>query len=713
MHKLSSLSKRSGKVAAIALLLWTCVVPLSSCSAGKTFDQYERFCILQSKETPDNERWAHYLYNQLNHRTDLPSIITERNAPGELTMMVRISFDPSLGNTYKIEFVADELILSAGNKDVMLWLCYQFISKLAEQDSRFSGSDLPPAAIEIETTTGEWPFEFRGISSPSNVGEDMLAITASHNVDSDWALWGHNINKVIKAIAEDQPSMVKEDIYAEVNGRRDSTQYCFSSQSLYKILEYYIADQWGEGSNDDYGRFTIMPMDNRKVCTCSKCLAAGNTADNATPAVTSLTERLAKRFPHQRFFTSAYASTRKRPDHQLPTNVGVLVSAMDIPMVYDFKSSTDFADFDANLKAWLKLTPEVYIWEYARNFDDYLTPYPCLSILQQRLQYYKELGVKGVFINGSEDKYSTFDDMQTAALQAMLTNPQLDLKQFVTTYFHRFYPKTGDILASYYTDLEEQVKNQNIELPYYGGIDEELRYIDADAFQTFCTTLDSKAKTTDREERFKLNKMLTGLSFTPLEIMRLRDNPVQIEKAAERLEILSGYEAFPDMAESKEALGSLETYIEQWNDDSQNAPKEDLLKAQSIKAIAGISDQEAAQLTDGRLGFYSDYHTCWVISRKEWQLQLPAQTQAKTLRLSLLVAPAWYLWEPEQIEVYQSGNLLSRWNTQSTPSDKRVCQRNFVDIDISNANPGIPLTIKMKPVNKERAAIACDEIITM
>lgn len=689
----------------LLVLLFTFTTPLASCSMAKSFEQYDKFCIIQDTETPTNEHWAHYLYTHLRHRCQLPELLTERNSPGANTLVVRINFDPDMGRSYRVDFSSSQLTLSAGNKDVMLWLCYQFISKVAESDRRFNATDLPPAAIEMDNTSGEMTFEFRGISSPSNNNEDLFGVAASHSVDYHWALWGHNLRKIIKQ------SNIKagKDIYAEINGQRDTTQLCFSSKTLYSIIEDYIADQWGEGDANAPERFTIMPMDNRHACTCSLCTAAGNTADNATPAVTDMVVRLANRFPKQMFFTTAYITTRKRPTQKLPDNVGVLISAMDLPMTYDFKSSPEFSDFDSSIKAWQQLTSTIYIWDYARNFDDYLTPYPCLNILQQRILYYQQLGVKGILINGSEDKYSTLDDMQTATIQALLTNPELDIDKYTRTYLHRFYPKTADIIGDYYSQLEDKVKEQNIVLPYYGGIEDELAYIDINDFETFRTTLDSQAKQTTGDERTRLNKMLTALSFTSLEVMRLKDNPVSLEKAAEQLEILSGYESFADMQESKEALGSLETYIEQWKDDTQNAIPNPLLGT-TIQAQDKEQNAQCGKLTDGRLGFYSDYHTCWVLSRQPWQLTLPPISKGSILSLSLLVAPAWHIWQPQQIEILQNNKVIATWTTPSTPTDKSTLFRSFVEININAADKTLPIIIKMEPVTMERATIACDEI---
>lgn len=704
--KLKVQSSRGQAVMQLLMLFAILLVPLSSCSSPKNFGQYDQFCIIQSKETPQNEKWAHYLYSHIAKRCSLPELVTEKKLDKTTCLLVNISYDKNLKNKYRIDFTGNELTLSAGSDDVMLWLLYQFISCVAESDSRFEGTDLPPAAIDIDNTDGEFPFEFRGIYSPYNANEDTQAIAASHHVDFHWALWGHNLWKILG----DNPA---PQVYATVNGKTDRSQYCFSSNALYDAIVSYIADQWGEGEKDAPARFTIMPMDNSLVCTCAHCKALGNTDTNATPAVTDMLCRLAKRFPNHLFFTSAYATTAKRPTQQLPANVGVLISAMDLPLIYDYKSAPEFADFDTSIKAWQKLTPQVYIWDYSRNFDDYFTPFPCLSIMQQRIRYYASLGVKGIFINGSGEDYSSFDDLQTCALQALLVNPELDLGHYIQTFFSRFYPKTAEILTEYYLGLEKKTTDSKVSLPYYGGISDAVNnYIDRANFNKFRLALDNAAKGANADERARLNKLLTALSFTSLEIMRLDEPKLPLAKGAELIDILNGYESFKDMVNYKEALGTVETYIEQWNDDAQNCPPNNLLCGKSISSATPLGDtrEAIAQLTDGRLGFYTDYHTHWVIAPSQWTLTLPP-TNAKTLKLSLLLAPAWRIWLPAEIRVQQGNNTIATWKSTDPSKDKTLTERKIIEIDINKANNNQPIKLQLIPVNQPRATIGCDEIM--
>ena len=42
-------------------------------------------------------------------------------------------------------------------------------------------------------------------------------------------------------------------------------------------------------------------------------------------------------------------------------------------------------------------TNKLYVWDYMCNFDDYLTPFPVLYLLKERLVFFHDLKINGVF----------------------------------------------------------------------------------------------------------------------------------------------------------------------------------------------------------------------------------------------------------------------------------------------------------------------------
>lgn len=408
------------------------------------------------------------------------------------------------------------------------------------------------------TSVAQPPFEYRGIYSPTNAREEVRAKYGTHHVDYDWDLWGHNLKKVV-------PAEAPREVYATVADTLCQKQFCFSSHALYRIIEAYILDQYGEGTDTYSARICIMPQDNRMACTCPRCRKLGNIDGNATPAVTDMLCRLAKRFPRHQFFTSGYHSTRIPPKQSLPDNVGTLISAIDLPLRANFTQSEGYRKFCTAVEEWQKVCSRLYVWDYERNYEDYLSPFPCLTAMQKRLQLYRDLGIKGIFINGSGDDYSSFDDVQTEVLAQLLNNPDLDVETAVADYFREAYPATHDLLTDYYLTLERRTKETNHILPLYGTMEEMVEsYLCPDEFTAFRASLDKASKQTEKPERTRLNYLLTALSYTQLQLMKLQGNP-DPEQRAEMQEILRGHRELEGMTYYSEAGGEIEGELREKN----------------------------------------------------------------------------------------------------------------------------------------------------
>ena len=499
-------------------------------------------------------------------------------------------------------------------------------------------------------------FEYRGLYTPSNATPQQMAANEAHNVDHDWLIWGHNLRKT--ALADGVP----EEAFATVDGRKDRSQLCFSSEALHRAVVAYIRDNVAQGET---ARVALVPDDNDLACTCEACRRAGNTPQNATPAVACLLGRLAREFPQHLFFTTAYLTTRHAPKDTLPPNTGVLISAMELPMKAGVSKGKKAQRFAALVADWQRAVPRVYVWDYVRNFDDYLTPFPCLRLVQQRLLWYRDMGVRGIFLNGSGNSYASFDDVQTHTLACLLKDPEAPVDTCVAGYLRRHYPVTGEALARHYLAWEDQVLRRKALLPWYGGIGDAVQaWLDPDGFEAFHTEADALKKKSEGDERRRLNRLLTALQFTRLELLRRPHADYDAARAAECLELLAGHEAFGDMAHYREADGPLDIYRWEWRClMAENAAAPDALQGVRLDFLSqpdgGYAD--ASLLTDGRHALPTDYHTGWIISSApQTVLQVPAGAirSHDVVQLSFLSAPRWRIHLPRTVELWQEGRKV-------------------------------------------------------
>lgn len=345
-----------------------------------------------------------------------------------------------------------------------------------------------------------------------------------------------------------------------------------------------------------------------------------------------------------------------------------------------------------------------------RNFDDYITPYPCLEHIKARLQYFKKMGVDGVFYNGSGYDYASFDDVQTYVVAQLMLNPDADITQLVRHYYGKAYPVTAPIYADYYLSLED--KAQKATLNPYSGIGEAVSsYLDGAALDAFWHKLDGgKGKTVDTERR-NINEMLTALAFTRLELLRLKPAAPSAATKGELLSLLSAHTAFKDLANYRESFGEVDGYISEWRTSlpwlANNGNK---LRGATLTSTTKLDPEYAdlSVLTDGKAGFASDYHTGWLLNSSAKVVFVVPQGKLSgnsTLRLTFLQAPQWHIYAPSLVEVWQGGKLVGK----AVPVAKDG--RNEVKVAVSGLSGSAPVEIRINKAQRSgRATIAVDEI---
>ena len=690
---------------------------LSGCrmqARTEIFASKEGYLVTIGEDPTDKDtRWAKYLYEHLKKRANDDEMVAFGVSEKEMWRVI-IHIDPTLQEGFRIAIKGSDIELTATDDRQMLWLQYQLIKKISKEDPRIDGSDLPPAIINLTDTCGTFAFDYQSIYSPSGLNPDYTGVMGLNNFDDSWGIWGHNLRKVLGDNVD--------KVYATIHGKTDDSQLCFSSEEMYRQIESYIVDNIGEKGSS---RFVIAPDDTPYACTCASCTAMGNTEKNATPAVTELLLRLSQRFPKHSFFTISYLSTKQVTDKQLPSNAGIIISAIDFPLRRIDGKNAQEKKFMQQLNQWKKVTKNIYIWDYINNFDDYLTPFPILKIAQQRLRFFKQNGASGIFFNGSGYSYSSFDEMRTFVLSALLINPELPVEELVRDYFNQEYPLSKKWLYDYYINLENSVQSGK-KLGIYAGIAElEQSFLNPEKFIKFYDEMGDYVSDAKGKERKKLHELQTALSYTRLEMGRnhsydpygyAQRNGKQIQptpQARKWLTQLKEHHAFTGMEYYNESADEIDYYIKEW---------EQYILASDIKKnlFLGImpsstppTDKDGLKrLTDSTHGLPGNYHCGWTtLPKEEYEISLPVKGINKTgnIYISFLNLPRHRFYPPRQIEISKDGAIYKTINLETDDSvEKGELVKTTTLIDLNGAEQ---VNIKIMGAKKPRAQIGIDEIV--
>ncbi|MCL2327659.1 MAG: DUF4838 domain-containing protein [Bacteroidetes bacterium] len=714
-----------------SILLPILLLILGGCSAGtpRTLKADGGYVITSAGDA-GSERWAEYLFTHLSKRiTDTTAVAVIMCNDSEVKnfrgnyKVIYLEMTEELKDDYCIEHSEKQLYISFSENSTALWLVYQLIGNIAEEDNRFQAHDVPPAVIDFTTGCKKFDFVYREPYFAPNLDPEYASVIGTNNVEVDWGLWGHNLAKVIGKIAPED----NDKMYALVEGERNRNQLCFSSSLLFDLTGEYIRDNYGKGDDKSY-RFMIMPEDNNLVCMCPLCSELGNTENNATPAVTRFIGKLAEKFPMHQFFITAYGTTVSLPKHRLPKNVNVFLSTIELPKGIELTDDlSEVQEFKKQIEEWKNKTENVYLWDYASNFDDYLTPLPILYGLQKQLKFFKKLGVKGIFLNASGYDYSPFDDVKTLVSAALMMNVNTDVDKLVRKFFKKEYPVSHTLLSDYYLQLERDFSSKNIPYNMYGGMRETVNtYLNVGDFVRFYDALEKLLSDTEMEEveREKLQKLHTALSYTRLQVAYVQGagewgyanrekNKMIVKPEMKRyVQALEKFREYPDMKRYKEAAdGLLSDYVNEWKQLIAKGSFVNELIGTPIKVLSAPDEgfEKADLLNDGTLGFALDYHQGWYLSANDLRVGFSAENlrHVKTIKFRFLNNERHGILPPEKVILIIDGEEAGVVLGEKMKNSGNIVEGSIA-VNLSKARD-----IELKFVRKQakKSVIGCDEIV--
>lgn len=697
--------------------LFILALNVAGCSPKETHNIKAIGYVIGAAENEESRSLANQTFTELQNRTSDDIVIYQNEKPipkGYKTLFFEVNSD--LKSDYCIENNKDGISISIRNNDNASWMMYQLIDALAKEDNRFDSSDLPPAILDFQKTCNNFDFVYREPHFPSNTKLENNLKLGTQNVDNDWGLWGHNLPKVINDDSD-------TTIYALWNDERNEDQFCFTSEILKQQFIDYVIDNFGEGEEKGY-HFMVMPNDNSISCTCSNCSAVGNTTKNATPAVSQFIEEMANRFPKHQFFTSSYLTTQQLPDSKLPKNTGVFISTIELPRGIELTENQPATKrFIQEVDAWKNITNNVYVWDYASNFDDYLSPIPVLYGLQKQLAFFKEKGINGIFLNASGYDYSSFEDLKTYVSSVLMIDIHADIDALCTNFYRKYYPENHKLLTNYYLTLEKDFESKHKAYNMYGGIVEALStYLDHKEFIEFYNSLKTSILIAKGDEKKSLEKLYTALHFTKLQIAynnidrtdgfaNLNKNSLKTNK--ETKTTIKNFEKlliYPDLTSYKEEKGLLTDYIKNWNEFIVNTSLKNEILNRKIKILSTPDEgyESASQLTDGVPGFENDYHQGWYISNNDLRLEFSAENLkgSKEVELRFLNDRKHRFSPPKKIEIKVDSELLETITNIDLAMDSNIVEVKFP----INFPEGKTIEFNFIRNSENGDKLACDEI---
>ncbi len=257
------------------------------------------------------------------------------------------------------------------------------------------------------------------------------------------------------------------EYFSEIDGVRSrNSQLCLSNPDVLEIAKKQLR-KWIE-NNPECRVFSIGQNDNQRRCTCPACMAIeeeeGSPAGPMIRFVNAIADSIRDDYPDILLHTFAYQYTLPAPKHVVARD-NVIVRLCSISCRYDTPFETlakenpdgQEAIFVNALRDWADHARELYVWDYAVNFANYLQPFLHLHVLAENIRYFRRIGVTGVLEQGNfaYGGGASGDDLKSYLIGRLLwdadTNIDDEIHRFCIGVFGH---EAGAYMEKYYRRMD-------------------------------------------------------------------------------------------------------------------------------------------------------------------------------------------------------------------------------------------------------------------
>ena len=271
----------------------------------------------------------------------------------------------------------------------------------------------------------------------------------------DWGMFVHTFHRLVppEKYFNEHP-----EYFSLVNGRRlKDAQLCLSNPELMDLLIKNLGKEmkkqaekaiWSVSQNDAYN-----------YCECDHCQHLYDKYESYSGAYIEMANTIALAYPDKQISTLAYQFTREAPKNIEPLpNVNIMFCSIEcnrsMPLVDDPRSKS----FVKDMKDWSSISSNIFLWDYAVQFKNYLTPFPNFPVLQKNIQFFKDHGVNMMFQQGSGGNWSDLSELKQFLIAKLLWNTELDVDSLASGFIKAYYGDAAPYIKKYYDKMNEEIQ---------------------------------------------------------------------------------------------------------------------------------------------------------------------------------------------------------------------------------------------------------------
>jgi hypothetical protein len=299
--------------------------------------------------------------------------------------------------------------------------------------------------LKISSKNYQPAFTFRHPYFMDRQNNEFLEWHKLNNFD-DWGLYVHTFQKLLPPAKyfEKHP-----EYYSLVNGKRiQDGQLCLSNPDVIKLLGDNLAELIALQPEKTY--WSVSQNDCINYCECDSCKKLYAKYGNVSGAYIEMANALAQKFPDKQISTLAYQFTRQAPANIIPReNVNIMFCSIECNRSMPLADDPRSAGFVTDMKAWEKLSKNIYVWDYVVQFKTYLCPFPNFHVLQPNIQFFRDHNGKMMFQQGSGNGWSDLCELKQYLIAKLLWNPDINADSVMTRFIDMYYGPASEFIKSY------------------------------------------------------------------------------------------------------------------------------------------------------------------------------------------------------------------------------------------------------------------------
>lgn len=262
-------------------------------------------------------------------------------------------------------------------------------------------------------------------------------------------MWVHTFNQILPAAryGKEHPEW-----YSFINGKRQPgahSQWCLTNEALFEQVCHNLDSIFQ--ANPGLKMISVSQNDgNNTNCHCEACQAVEEYEGSPSGPIIRFLNRLAQRYPDKEFSTLAYLFSMQPPRHVRPLpNVNIMLCSIDSKREVPLTDNESGRDFVKALEGWAQISDNMYIWDYAINFDNVVSPFPNFHVLQPNIALFKRNHANMLFEQENGSVGTDFAELRAYMIGKLMWNPDQDADSLMNAFLTDYYGAASPYIYSY------------------------------------------------------------------------------------------------------------------------------------------------------------------------------------------------------------------------------------------------------------------------